>query len=230
MSGSLEPLQPEPQRLGDAVYERIGEAIVESRLEPGQRIRDVDIAEELGVSRMPVREALQRLERIGLVEMSASRYTRVTEISDREIRASLEYLGYQVGIAMRMAAERMTDEHRARSVELARAVVARCRATEPAHSLDVPIESIELIYEDLNELYAFVTEACGNAVFTRAYNEAWFGLRRAQRGKPHLIQTPAAIAEAFDRLADALAGHDAEAAEQIIRDMFLLTDVGPLPA
>lgn len=226
MPGTLGPLEPEPQRLGDAVYERIGEAIIERRLEPGQRIRDIDIAAELGVSRMPVREALQRLERIGLVEMSASRYTRVTEISDAEIRASLEYLGYQVGIAMRMAADRMDDDDRARAVALTRAVVARCRSTEPTDVLDVPVEAIIPIYEDLNTLYAFVTEACGNAVFTRAYNEAWFGLRRAQRGKPHLIQTPAATAEAFDRLAIALDGRDCEGAEQIIREMFLLTEVG----
>lgn len=225
MPGYLGPLEPEPQRLGDAVYDRIGQAIIDGRLEPGERIRDVDIAADLGVSRMPVREALQRLERIGLVEMSASRYTRVTEISEREIQASLEYLGYQVGIALRMAVERMSADERRRAVELCRAVVDRCRTTEPADSLEVALDAVIPIYEDLNALYEYLTESCGNAVFTRAYNEAWFGLRRAQRGKPHLIQTPAAIAAAFDRLAGAIDDRDAETAEAIIRDMFLLTEV-----
>lgn len=225
MPGITGPIEPAPQRLGDTVYQRIGQAIIDRRLPPGARIRDLDIAAELGVSRMPVREALQRLERIGLVEMSASRFTRVTEISEREIEASLEYLGYQVGIAMRMAADRMPDEERRRAIELTRAVVARCRATEPADTLEVDVELIVPIYEDLNELYAFAAAACGNSVFLRSYNEAWFGLRRAQRGKPNLIQTPAAIADAFERLAEAIADRDGKAAERIIRAMFLLTEV-----
>lgn len=49
-------------------------------LEPGERLRDGSIADSLGVSRTPVREALRRLEDEGLVESSASRWTKVSEL------------------------------------------------------------------------------------------------------------------------------------------------------
>jgi len=218
------PIEPEPQRLGDLVYERIGEAIIARRFEPGERIRDAAIAEELGVSRMPVREALQRLERIGLVEMSASRFTRVTEISDDEIAASLEYLGYQVGIALRMAVPRMTRSQRSRAVSLSRAVSDVCRTTEPADDIQVPEDGILRIYDALNVLYTHLAQASGNPVFERSYNEAWFGLERAQRGRPHLIQTPADIADAFSALADAIDAGDGAEAERIIRVQFRLDE------
>ncbi|WP_460815887.1 GntR family transcriptional regulator [Microbacterium petrolearium] len=228
MPPAMGPLEPETQRLGDAVFERIGDAIVEGRLQPGERIRDVDIAAELGVSRMPVREALQRLERLGLVEMSASRFTRVTEISGEDVDAAMEYLGYQVGIAVRMAA-RMPDEELRQTVDLARETASLCRSTPSADSIEPPLESVFAIYDAAGALYSRLVDCCGNPVFMRAYRDAWIVLRRAQRGRPRLIQTPSAIAEAFDRLADALERRDASGSEGIIRSVFRLDDA-PTPA
>lgn len=176
MPGLKGQLEPE-HRLSDVVYERIGEAIIAGRLEPGARIRDVEIAAELGVSRMPMREALQRLERIGLVEMSASRFTRVTDISPEQIDAALEYLGYEVGIALHMAVPRMDDEERARAVQLALAVSATCGALPNTDSMtDIAPDDVESIYDALNALYDHIAASSGNEVFHRAYTEAWFGL------------------------------------------------------
>ena len=73
MSLPLAPLVPRGTVLGDEVYARLGEAILDGSLAPGERLRDHDLAEWLGVSRTPVREALQRLERVGLVEVSPHR-------------------------------------------------------------------------------------------------------------------------------------------------------------
>lgn len=70
--------------LRDEVYDRVRDLIVTGELEPGRQLRDADIAQELGVSRTPVREALRRLEDEGLVEMSASRWTRVAELDVTE--------------------------------------------------------------------------------------------------------------------------------------------------
>lgn len=66
------------------VFEQILESIHEGRLLPGAHISDTTLAEEFGVSRTPVREALQRLREIGVVEASASRFTRVAVVSPRE--------------------------------------------------------------------------------------------------------------------------------------------------
>ncbi|MEO6942141.1 MAG: GntR family transcriptional regulator [Terrimesophilobacter sp.] len=70
------------------VFERVLESIHEGRLLPGERISDTRLAEEFGVSRTPVREALQRLREIGVVEASASRFTRVAVVSPRETAAA----------------------------------------------------------------------------------------------------------------------------------------------
>jgi DNA-binding GntR family transcriptional regulator len=71
------------QLLRDDVYVQLQTAIVSGRLAPGERIRDLDLAKELGVSRTPVREALKRLEDDGLVESTAGVSTRVTPIDSR---------------------------------------------------------------------------------------------------------------------------------------------------
>jgi DNA-binding GntR family transcriptional regulator len=68
----------------NSVYDTILSAVHEGRLQPGERISDSALAEQLGVSRTPVREALQRLRDIGIIEASASRFTRVAVISPRQ--------------------------------------------------------------------------------------------------------------------------------------------------
>ena len=71
-------------RVVTAVFDDILRAVHEGELLPGQRISDAALAEQLGVSRTPVREALQRLREIGIVEASANRFTRIADVSPRQ--------------------------------------------------------------------------------------------------------------------------------------------------
>jgi DNA-binding GntR family transcriptional regulator len=64
-----------------SIFNTLLSGIHEGRLLPGERISDGAIAEEFQVSRTPVREAIQRLRDLGLVEASASRYTRVATVT-----------------------------------------------------------------------------------------------------------------------------------------------------
>lgn len=66
------------------VFEQLLEAIHEGHLAPGEHISDANLAEKYGVSRTPVREALQRLREIGVVEASPNRFTRVAVVSPHE--------------------------------------------------------------------------------------------------------------------------------------------------
>jgi DNA-binding GntR family transcriptional regulator len=66
------------------IFDEVLEAIHQGRLLPGERISDTTLAATFGVSRTPVREALQRLRELGVVEASASRFTRVAVVSPRE--------------------------------------------------------------------------------------------------------------------------------------------------
>ncbi|PWV49243.1 GntR family transcriptional regulator [Nocardiopsis sp. L17-MgMaSL7] len=70
---------------GELVYERLREEIVEWELAPGTHLNETRLAERLGVSRTPLREALHRLTRDGLVRISPGRGAFVTEIALRDV-------------------------------------------------------------------------------------------------------------------------------------------------
>ncbi|MCW4385580.1 GntR family transcriptional regulator [Salinibacterium sp. SYSU T00001] len=66
------------------VYDHLLGAISEGSLQPGDRISDGELATQFGVSRTPVREAIQRLRDIGVIEASANRFTRVAVVSPQQ--------------------------------------------------------------------------------------------------------------------------------------------------
>src|SRR5579875_3068176 len=74
----------------DQVYAAIREQIVGGERQRGARIHQEDLAEELGVSRTPVREALRRLAAEGLVEMRTNRGARVADVGTADMRAAYE--------------------------------------------------------------------------------------------------------------------------------------------
>jgi DNA-binding GntR family transcriptional regulator len=93
--------------LADHAFAAIHSAILSGELEPGERLPIEDLAELLGMSPMPVREALRRLDSVGLVEMIAHRGARVAELSVAELRELYEARTELEALAVRLAAERM---------------------------------------------------------------------------------------------------------------------------
>lgn len=87
------------------VFEHLVRWIEEGILEPGEPIKDAEIAARFGVSRTPVREALQMLEHRGAVEMLSGRMTRVTEVAPEDIAllygllAALQAFAAEMGTA-----------------------------------------------------------------------------------------------------------------------------------
>jgi DNA-binding GntR family transcriptional regulator len=94
----------EYQSLADRAYAVLLDAIVSGELEPGRRLRDQELAKDLGVSRTPVREALRRLEDEGLVESGRNAYTRVAPVRPERIAdafpvvAALQALAARLGV------------------------------------------------------------------------------------------------------------------------------------
>lgn len=74
------PLMLERRLMRDDVYAQLREWIIEGTLAPGEKLRDVELAERLGTSRTPVREALRRLEDEGLIETKQNAWTRVASV------------------------------------------------------------------------------------------------------------------------------------------------------
>lgn len=105
----IEPVRNNYKTLRTIVLDSIRETILNQELKPGQKISPDDIAQRLGVSRMPVREALGIFEMEGLVISTPHRGVTVSNISIADIeeltliRCSLE------GIALRLGAEQMDN-------------------------------------------------------------------------------------------------------------------------
>ena len=96
--------------LRDVVFENLRGAIVEGKLKPGQRLMEVQLAEQLGVSRTPVREAIRKLELEGLVVMIPRKGAYVANMSLKDVIDVLEIRASLEGLAASLAAERITDE------------------------------------------------------------------------------------------------------------------------
>lgn len=79
--------------LSDEAYTRIEAAIMDGTLEPGERLRDPELVQWLGISRTPIRHALDRLLDQGLVEMERNRYTRVAPFDVDGVRFAIEVAG-----------------------------------------------------------------------------------------------------------------------------------------
>jgi DNA-binding GntR family transcriptional regulator len=78
--------------LSDEVFQRLRDSIVRGELAPGEKVKDAELAERLGLSRTPVREALARLADSGLVEAKPGVYTRVTTLNRHDVEQTLAVL------------------------------------------------------------------------------------------------------------------------------------------
>jgi DNA-binding GntR family transcriptional regulator len=99
-----------PRRLiRDEVFLRLLDAIVEGDLTPGEQLYDAEIEKWVGVSRTPVREALNQLAAMGLVEIMPQKRTRVTPIDPTRLRALLSTIGTLLRGIVRDATPLLTE-------------------------------------------------------------------------------------------------------------------------
>jgi DNA-binding GntR family transcriptional regulator len=89
------------------VYEELKMRILKGEIAPGQRLMEVETSEELGVSRTPVREAIKKLEKEGLVVVEPRRGTYAAQISDNDLIEILEVRESLEALAAQYAAKRM---------------------------------------------------------------------------------------------------------------------------
>lgn len=102
------------RKVTDWVYEELKSAIVDLRLAPGDPLREATLADQLGVSKTPIREALTRLEQEGLVETTSFKGAVVTGYSRQDLLEIYELRELLENAAARTAAESMADADRDR--------------------------------------------------------------------------------------------------------------------
>jgi DNA-binding GntR family transcriptional regulator len=96
--------------LHDRVIEELRQAILDRRLKPGERLVEGRLADEFGVSRNPVRQAIRVLESEGLVEVTARRGATVLTMTDEEARETIEVRALLEGQNARLAARRREED------------------------------------------------------------------------------------------------------------------------
>jgi DNA-binding GntR family transcriptional regulator len=111
MTNRLAPIKLDSyQPLREVVCESLREAIRSGVLKPGERIMEIQLAEELGVSRTPVREAIRKLELEGYVVMMPRRGTYVASMSIRDINEIFEIRTALESLSNGLAADHITDD------------------------------------------------------------------------------------------------------------------------
>ena len=106
------PQKASPVSTSQKVENFIRSAIYEGRLKPRERIIEDDIARQLGCSRGPLREAVLRLERDGLIVITPRRGTFIRDISPEEVEVLFSIRGKLEGLCVRYMREQMTPEKR----------------------------------------------------------------------------------------------------------------------
>lgn len=98
--------------LRDVVFKTLREGILKGKLKPGERLMETHLADKLGVSRTPIREAIRMLELEGLVTMIPRRGAEVSRISVKDLKDVLEVRNSLESLAARLACERISEEEK----------------------------------------------------------------------------------------------------------------------
>jgi DNA-binding GntR family transcriptional regulator len=151
-----------PTQLRSWVASQLRSDILDGRLKPGEWLRQERLAQEHGVSQMPVREALKQLAAEGLVEHVPYRGVRVVQFSQDDIEDLYTCRAFVEGMAARYAAERIAPEQLA---EL-RALHHRMREiVEPEHLAE---------YRELNRrFHEVIFQASGRTYLRRSLAQLW---------------------------------------------------------
>lgn len=96
--------------LRDVVFNTLRQAILRGELQPGERLLEIHLADKLGVSRTPIREAIRKLELEGLVLMMPRRGAVVAEITEKSLRDVLEVRRALEELAVKLACQKIQPE------------------------------------------------------------------------------------------------------------------------
>lgn len=134
MASNFEVNMNEYLPLRDVVFNTLRQAILKGELAPGERLMEIQLAEKLGVSRTPIREAIRKLELEGLVLMIPRKGAEVARISEKSLKDVLEVRRSLEELAIELACQRMTD---ADLQELERMQVRFCEAIAEGSAMEI---------------------------------------------------------------------------------------------
>lgn len=169
------PVPTTPGALGrrllrDDVHGRLRDAIIDGTLEPGEQLRDADLAAWLGVSRTPVREALLRLGQAGLVVALPGRSTTVAAIDVRAVREARDVVAAMHELAVRESVPLLTDDD-----------LDRMREASARFAAAVDDGDVEAALAADDDLHGVPVAVSGNRSLATVLDQFTPVLRRAER-------------------------------------------------
>lgn len=207
------PVQPRLS-LREVAQSQIRDAILNGTFQPGELLNDNDLQRWLGVSRTPIREALNDLARVGLVQMVPQRYTRVAVPVPEERLAILQTLGAILGGVARVSVGTLDAAQRAGM----------------SQAIDVVLDAVsardtEAFGRENWALMMWFVKACPNPVLAAAARDLVDGLGyRLAISRTSETTRWEQLEVEFPRLRDAVQRGDAVAAELAIEGLFRLAD------
>lgn len=190
--------------LRDAAYYRLRDWILDGTLAPDEPLRDEALAEALGMSRTPVREALQRLEDDGLVVTTATRRSFVSPVTLTQAREIFPIVESLETLAVRLAAGRMDD-----------GALAAMRAANARLAAALEAEDSMAALEADTALHAAFIERTGNGELITLLAELKSKVRRIERTFWGGADRRDSVRD-HEELIAAFAANDDEAASMII--------------
>ena len=154
MQDNLQVTMDEFLPLRDVVFNTLRQAILTGELKPGERLMEIHLANKLGVSRTPIREAIRKLELEGLVTMIPRRGAEVAQITEKSMNDVLEVRRAMDALCVELACDRITPEE---LQDLKKA----CDTFEAA----VKTDDIKQIAQADVALHDIIVQATGNQMY-----------------------------------------------------------------
>ena len=213
---SIRTLHPRHERsvksLADQIYQRLRLNVISGQLTPGARLVEMEIASEMGTSQGPVREALQRLEREGLVERQSHSATFVTDFSLDEMYELFSIRSVIEEFAIKRTVQVINEQQIAQEQEL-------LELMREAGQRD---DMVTLTEYDLR-FHRNICQWSGSATLLRAWNPLYSQIQRfvVQTHKVY-FQAATDIADSHTPIIEALKGRDPQQAASIIHEHIML--------
>ncbi len=193
--------------LRDRVYDHLRTAIINGRLAPGTTLLQEQLAEQMGVSRTPIRDALDRLANEGLVARSPGGRVSVAELSFQELREKYAVRGVLEGLALRLAAQRMGDRQLKKLNSLLREMHAAVEQND-----------VLTVTEIGAEFHDIIIDSCGNDFLIQTLHSLNDSIRRYRRVAANIPGRAAETMLEHQQIYSALQSGEIETAEKLIQE------------
>ena len=192
--------------LRDVVFNTLRHAIITGEFAPGERLMEITLANRLGVSRTPVREAIRKLELEGLVTMIPRKGAQVAKITEKNLRDVIEIRCVLEEFAASLACERITDEEKDEMKALHRQFV------QSAKTHDI----LDIVKKD-EQFHDAIFKATKNDRLITIINNLREQFYRYRMEYVKDINTRTSLIQEHEALKNAIFNHDVENAKHLIK-------------